>query len=242
MLEILSSIESTVLALGESPWLLLAVLLLAFIDGFFPPVPSESVVIAAAVLAVTGDVSAGYLVLLVLAASVGAFCGDLTAYSIGSRMPVDRLPLLRGRRGRAAVVWAERALATRGSTIILTGRFVPLGRVAVNMTAGALAFPLRRYLPLAGLASVLWALYSAAVGIVAGHVLQDRPLVAITAGIVAGVLTGLLVDWLIRWWSRRRTPPHTAGPSSQRFSTPPDDDGATVAQKGAGSSRTWATP
>lgn len=207
MHEALSVIETAVLALGASPWLLAAVLVLTFVDGFFPPVPSESIVIAAAVLAVTGEVSASYLILLVIAAGIGAFFGDLFAYFIGSRVPVDHLRLLRGPRGRAAVAQARQALTARGSTIILTGRFIPLGRVAVNMTAGAATFPLRRYLPLAGLASVLWAVYSAAMGIGAGHLLQDSPLVAMTAGILAGIVTGLLVDRLIRWWAQFKALP-----------------------------------
>lgn len=60
-------------------------------------------------------------------------------------------------------------------------------------------------MPLAGLASALWAVYSAAMGIGVGHLLQDRPLLAMAVGIIAGVLTGLLVDRLIRWWSQRKT-------------------------------------
>ncbi|WP_150460299.1 DedA family protein [Nesterenkonia ebinurensis] len=206
MHEILSSIESAVVALGPSPWLLLAVLVLSCIDGFFPPVPSESIVIAAAVLAVAGDMSAGYLVLLVLAAAVGAFLGDLIAYSIGSRVPVDRLRMLRGPRGQAVLTHTQRALAERGSTFILTGRFIPVGRVAVNMTAGALAFRLTRFLPLAGLASLLWAVYCAAMGIGAGHLLSESPLLAMALGVLSGVLAGLLLDRLIRWFQQPSQP------------------------------------
>ena len=52
MMEMMAATEEWVIALAGSPWILLAVLALATIDGFFPPVPSESVVIAVAVLAV----------------------------------------------------------------------------------------------------------------------------------------------------------------------------------------------
>lgn len=200
-------------ALGPSPWLLVAVLVLSCIDGFFPPVPSESIVIAAAVLAVAGDVPASYLVLLVLAAAVGAFFGDLIAYSIGSRVPLERLRILRGPRGQAAVAQARKALAERGSTFILTGRFVPVGRVAVNMTAGAVSFQRTRFIPLAALASVLWAVYSAAMGIGAGHLLSERPLLAMVLGICSGVLAGLLIDRLIR---RFHQPAHPPGCSQRR--------------------------
>ena len=40
-----------VLALVGSPWLFLVLYLFVTIDGFFPPIPSESVVIALATLA-----------------------------------------------------------------------------------------------------------------------------------------------------------------------------------------------
>lgn len=203
MHEILSSIESAAVALGPSPWLVVAVLVLSCVDGFFPPVPSESVVIAAAVLAVAGDMPASYLLLLVLAAAVGAFFGDLIAYCIGSRVPVDRLRMLRGPRGRAALSGARSALAAHGGSIILTGRFIPVGRVAVNMTLGAVCFGFTRFMPLACLASVLWAVSSAAMGVGAGHLFRDSPLLAMALGIVAGALIGLILDRLIRTGEKR---------------------------------------
>src|SRR5690606_41677879 len=87
-------------------------LLLATLDGFFPPVPSESVVIAVAVLAMTG--TGPSLWLLILVAALGAFTGDVIAYTIGSKVPVHRMRLFRGSRGQASLAWAGRALASRG--------------------------------------------------------------------------------------------------------------------------------
>lgn len=196
--EILEDIEATVVALGPSPWLMLAVLVFSCIDGFFPPVPSESIVIAAAVLVVTGDLPLGYMMGVILLAAVGAFLGDLIAYAIGSRVPLTRMPMLRGRRGRTTIHRTRRAFNNRGSTLVLTGRFIPVGRVAVNMTAGATGFPLARYVPLAALGSVLWAGFTAATGIGAGQFIQDSPLLAVCVGILAGALAGLFIDWLLR--------------------------------------------
>ena len=66
-----------VVALANAPWVYLALFALATIDGLFPPVPSESVVIALAAL----SVSAGTpnLALILLAAATGAFTGDQIA-------------------------------------------------------------------------------------------------------------------------------------------------------------------
>lgn len=184
--------QDSVLALAGSPWLLLAVWALATIDGVLPPVPSESVVIAVAVLSATGDGPAVHQ--LVLAAALGAFCGDLLAYTIGTRLPLRRLRIFRSSRGRWMLDWAEHALRTRGSSFILSARFVPVGRVAVNMTAGATGFPVRRYVPIAASAGLIWAAYTAALGVGAGSFLVDRPVVAILVGVGIGLLIGAGVD------------------------------------------------
>lgn len=191
---LLGDVETAVLALGASPWLLLAVLVLACLDGFFPPVPSESVVLAVAVLAVAGDVSWLYLVLLAVAAAAGAWCGDLVAHAIGATIPLERLRIFRGRRGRSALATARRALARRGSAYILIARFLPAVRVAVNITAGASGYERTRFLPVAALASLLWAGYYVVLGVTVGHLLRERPLLAVVIGITSGMLVGLLVD------------------------------------------------
>lgn len=195
--EVLAGIESAVVSLGASPWLLLVVLLLCCVDGFFPPVPSESVVIGVAALSVAGEVPVLYLGLLVLVAALGAWWGDLIAYAIGSRVPVGRLRVFRGPRGSAALAKATASLDRRGGTIILSGRFIPVGRIAVNVTAGAVGHPLNRFVPIAAGAGLLWACYVAAMGVGAGHLLRDDPLLSIAVGIVAGVLMGLVIDKLV---------------------------------------------
>ncbi|WP_051297924.1 DedA family protein [Brevibacterium album] len=195
--ELLSHIEGYVVDLGASPWLLLAVAVLSCIDGFFPPVPSESIVIAGASLAVTGDAAWYFLPALALAAAAGAFCGDLIAYRIGARVPVERLPGFRGRRGRIVLERTRLALRRNGTTFVMAGRFIPVGRVAVNLTAGAVGFPFARFRIVAAAASLLWGCLSVALGLAAGHVLGHSPLLAMVVGIVVGALAGFGVDRLI---------------------------------------------
>ncbi len=197
----MAAIEAWVLGMADSPWLLVAVLVLATIDGFFPPVPSESIVIGVAVLAMTGDGPS--LWLLVLVAAVGAFTGDLIAYTIGTKVPIDRLRIFQGKRGKASLAWARRALAQRGTVLILSARFVPIGRVAVNMTAGAVHFPRPRFILIAAIAALVWGGYSTLLGIGAGVFLHDHPLVAIAVGVAGGVVIGFVVDAALQWVHRR---------------------------------------
>jgi membrane-associated protein len=212
-------LEEWVLALAGSPWIFLALYAFATIDGFFPPIPSESVVIALAALAVaTGQPN---LWLVGAVAAAGAFSGDQVAYSIGRHLPVRRLPVLRGPRGQHALDWAEGALAQRGASFIITARYIPIGRVAVNMTAGAVGFSRVRFTGLAAIAAVSWSVYSVLLGIGAGVWLGDNPLLAVAVGVAGGLVLGLVIDWAMTHLLRGRR--GRAVPSAAVGSAPPSD-------------------
>lgn len=191
-------IEAWALALAGSPWVFLVVYLFATIDGFFPPIPSESVIIAFSALAVSSGVP--NLPLLMLVAAAGAFTGDQIAYQIGTKVDVHRVRFLRSATAQRTIDWAERALDRRGASFIIAARYIPVGRVAVNMTAGALGYRRRRFVLLTALAAVTWAVYSTMIGVGAGVWLHDHPVVAVVVGVIGGVLIGLVVDWLLRRW------------------------------------------
>lgn len=182
-------------ALAASPWVLAVVTACVLIDAFFPPIPSESVIIAVAALAASAD--GPNLWLLVLAAAVGAFAGDLLAYTIGARVPLRRLPFLRGRQMQAAFAWADRAFLRRPAPLIIAARYIPVGRVAVNMTAGAARFPLSRFTPLSAIAALTWAAYSTVLGVGAGAWLHGNPVLAVALGVTAGAAVGFGIDWLL---------------------------------------------
>lgn len=192
---------------AASPWSLVILVLFIIIDGVFPPVPSESIVIAMAALSAQGEGQS--LALLVPAAALGAFGGDVLAYLIGTRVDVHRMRIFRGPRGRRTLAWAEQAIAQRGGTFILAARYIPVGRVAVNLSAGALGFGFRRFLGYAALASVMWSVYSVLLGMGAGALLQGRPLLGALVGVVAGVTLGTLIDLVMR---RFFPPPQPAPP------------------------------
>jgi len=195
----MSVLEQWALNLAGSPWVFLAMYLFATIDGFFPPIPSESLVIALASLSASAGTPA--LLPVILVAAAGAFTGDQIAYTIGTRVNVRSLRLLRGAKGQSALDWAERALAERGASFIIAARYIPVGRVAVNMTAGAVHFPRRRFVGLAALAAITWATYSALIGVGAGKLLAGHPVLAIVVGVIGGLVIGVVVDWVLRRWT-----------------------------------------
>jgi len=195
-------LENAALALTATPWVYLLLFAFAVVDGFFPPVPSETVLIALAATSVT--LGTPNLVLVLLAGAAGAFVGDQVAYWIGSRVNVRRVRFLQGRRAQRTLDAAARTLDDRGGAFIIAARYIPVGRVAVNMMAGTVGYPRRRFVPLTAIAAVTWAVYSALIGIGAGAALAANPLLAVVVGVVGGVLLGVLVDRTIHVIVQRR--------------------------------------
>ncbi|WP_173092700.1 DedA family protein [Actinomadura verrucosospora] len=185
----------------SSPWFCLALFAVALLDGFFPVVPSESMVIAGGVYAASGSPD---LALVVVSAAAGAFAGDHVAYLLG-RGPGGRL-LRRARPGtrrHGALVRAADALAERGGLVLVVARYVPGGRTAVTVTMGAVGFPVRRFSLFAGVAAVSWGLYGGLLGYVGGAAFEEDPVKGVAVGLgLALSVTGAVEG--VRWARRRR--------------------------------------
>jgi membrane protein DedA with SNARE-associated domain len=186
-----------------SPWLYLVMFAVAIIDGFFPPVPSETVLVAAAAVAVSSG--GPNLVLLFVAAAAGATIGDNIAYAIGRSVGTNRFEWMRRPRVAASVERATVALRRNAAQLILGARFVPVGRVAVNMSAGALGYPWRRFLPFSAAAGVTWATFSMVIGILAGQWLKEQPLLSALAGVTVAIGIGFIIDRLLAFRRQRVT-------------------------------------
>lgn len=185
-----------------SPWLYLVMFATAVIDGFFPPIPSETVLVAAA--AVAASAGGTDIVLLCAIAAIGAMIGDNIAYAIGHSVGTTRFAWMRRPRIAAAFERAQRTLTSNGAPLILGARYIPVGRVAVNMSAGALGYPWRRFLPLSAVAGASWAIYSAGIGLLAGHWIEDQPLLSVVLGIAFALIIGVIIDRTTVLIRRRR--------------------------------------
>jgi membrane-associated protein len=146
------ALNDLVFALAGSAWVYPVVFALVVIDGFFPPLPSETVVVALGALAVSAG--APHPVWLIAVTTAGAVLGDSTAYLIGRRIGPARFGWQRRPGVAGERAGARAALLARPASLLLTARYIPVGRVAVNMTAGATGFPARRFVPLAVLLGV----------------------------------------------------------------------------------------
>lgn len=177
---------------AEQWWVIPLVSLFCLIDGFFLFLPSETAIVAlSAIAARTGSPN---IWLLIVGASIGAIIGDNIAYWLGRRLGTSRFKWMRKPRGAKAFAWAGRELEKRGAILIFTARYIPVGRIAVNFTAGATHFSWRRFALLDGVAVVTWAGYSVAVGTFAGRWVHDNPLLGVGIAIAFAVLMGFVVD------------------------------------------------
>ncbi len=185
-------LESGILALVESMWIYPSVFAVSLLDAVIPVFPSESVIIGSA--SAWQSIGHPNLFILFVMGAIGAWCGDQTAYFIGTRVDVRNIKVFRRPKVLAALDWAEHALEHRGALYIIAARFIPMGRVAVNLTAGALRYPRRRFMAVDAFATSIWAGWGILIGTVAASLLGDNLLLSIAVGITGGVLLGLAVD------------------------------------------------
>lgn len=181
-------------------WIIPLVSLFCLIDGFFLFLPSETAIVAlASIAARTGEPN---IWLLILGTSMGAIIGDNIAYFMGRKLGVSRFRWMRRPRGAKAFAWAGRELEKRGAILIFTARYIPVGRIAVNFTAGATHFPWRRFAVIDGIAVVTWAGYSVAVGTFAGHWIHHNPLLGVAIAIAFAIVIGFFVDHGMKYLHR----------------------------------------
>ncbi|MCO8276832.1 VTT domain-containing protein [Actinoplanes sp. TRM 88003] len=189
-----------------SPAIYAVIFVLAMLDAVLPAVPSETVVIAAAVFAVSGVPS---LSLIILLAAVGAFVGDHLGYGLGRWW-------LRNGRGGGRLGWAADRMAShlhrRGGALIIAGRFVPGGRTAVVTGAGATGYPLARFSGFAAVAAALWATYSGIIGYLGGAAFESNPAMGLVAGLGVALGVALLGELIRRRPSKRPVAPEPATP------------------------------
>jgi membrane protein DedA with SNARE-associated domain len=219
--------------IGSGPMAYLVVFGVAALDVVFPIIPSEAVVLLAAVLAGTGQLN---VVLVTLAAAVGAFIGDNVAHGIGRTMGRPLMErILKGRMDRLG--WIENQINEHGPTLIITGRFLPGGRSLVAIGTGAIRMSWLVFAAFDAIAVTIWALQIVVPGYIGGAAFRERPWI----GAVVGAIVSLSVIASIegaRWLFRRRRHEVLPPDMEDRVSVFLDDHagGPVTAEEGAAES------
>ena len=174
-------------ALTHSAWLLPLLLVLVALDGPFPVLPSEMLLMSAAAVAFGGHrfgMVGGRFVVSVL----GSVAGDLLVFWLGRTSHRLLARHVDAECGLSA--WVRGHLRSRPGVALVGARFVPGGRLVSTAAGGRCGLALGRFLPWSFASSTIWAVYMLLVGLALGPVTGGSPLLSLAAGAVLAVLTG----------------------------------------------------
>ncbi|MDF2829359.1 MAG: hypothetical protein K0R01_2642 [Mycobacterium sp.] len=178
--------------LVTSPWLYLILISVSLLDSFLPAVPSEPVIVVAGVYAASGETM---LLPVIAATALGAFVGDMVPYGLG-RVMADRVlkRLPPGTKRRKAHDWLGSELETRAAYVIITSRFIPVGRYLVTLTAGITRLAWPTFAGYTAISCVAWSTYTVLAGYVGGTLFRDNTFVGIGVGIGLAILTSVAIE------------------------------------------------
>jgi membrane-associated protein len=168
----------------QSGWLVPALALLVALDGPFPVMPSEPLLMTASAVAI-GAHDVPLALGLLAAAFAGSVAGDHLMFGVGRSSRRLAHPGTGGIAG-----WVRRHITHRPAVAIVGARFVPGGRLISTTAAGRYGLRLRRFSPWSLVSSALWAGYMMGVGLLLGPFTGGDPLRGLVAGIAMAVLSG----------------------------------------------------
>jgi membrane-associated protein len=189
--------------LMSSPLLYPLLAALCSLDGVLPMIPSEAAVLAAGVFAHGGVPS---LLLVVVVTALGVFIGDHLAYGLSRSVLGPRL-INRSRHVSRAVAAAGRHLDRRPALLIVMSRFLPGGRVTMNLACGTARLPLSRFSPASAIAALAWAAYTAGLGFLGGAAFVENPLLGLAVGFGLSLALGGIAELIRRRFTHRRPAP-----------------------------------
>lgn len=169
------------------------------------PLPGETALIAAAILAASGHFS---IAAVIAVAAAGAILGDNAGYWIGRK--AGRRFLMRWERLHGPLQWAERFFARHGGKAVFLARFITGLRVAGAWMAGISHMNWWRFLGWNAAGGIAWAALVGVVAYVFGRAAADA--VGKYGLIGGGILVGLAGLALVgvHLWRRRAGRPEQA--------------------------------
>jgi membrane protein DedA with SNARE-associated domain len=183
------------------------VALLIILENVFPPIPSEIVLPFAGFVAQRGD---GSVVVMIVAATVGAVIGALILYYVAALIGPVRLGVFIAKFGKwfgvkpADLTRAEQWFDRHAVAAVLLGRCVPLIRSVVSVPAGFRRMPLVPFIAYTALGSAVWNTALIGAGAALGNQWENvEPYVAILQWLVLAAIA-LFLTWFIYGKIRRR--------------------------------------
>jgi membrane protein DedA with SNARE-associated domain len=172
------------------------------------PLPGETALIAASVLAARGDFD---IVAVIVVAAAAAIVGDNIGYwigRVGGRKLLKRWSWL-DRHATKVLPWSERFFARHGAKTIFLGRFIAVLRVTAAWLGGISKMTWWRFFFWNAAGGICWAVLVALIAYYAGHAAAeaiDRYGRYAAAGIVVLLIVGFFA---VRFVRRRMLGPET---------------------------------
>lgn len=176
-------------------WILPLLFAFCLIDGIVPVVPSETFLVSLAAVGVSSGTPNLFLVFLLGVG--GAIIGDQITFRIGRSIGYRQYAWMRRGRAKRILDFASRKLETSGALLIFTARYIPLGRVAVNLTAGATGYSYQRFTFFDVIGCITWGAYSVGIGALAGNWLSDNKVLGVVVSMVIAVVLGYVIDRIV---------------------------------------------
>ncbi len=165
-------------------------------------VPGDLVVLLAGASARAPDT----FLLVVVAAALGTYTGELLGYGIGHAVGRRIRTTWLGRRiGQRRWDRAEAYLTGRGARVLVRVRFVSMVHALAPMFVGTVRMPLRRFAGWAALGALVWAITYTSIGAVAGTAYRQHGQAGLL--ISAAVVSTGAVIFFVRSRRARRAPP-----------------------------------
>jgi membrane-associated protein len=194
------------------------------VESMGVPLPGETALFTAAILASKGKLS---IEAVIAVSAAAAILGDNVGYLIG-RKAGRRLLEAPGpfeRHRRAVITYGQPFFDRHGPKAVFLGRFVSGLRITAAWLAGVNRMPWRSFLFYNAAGGIVWA---AAVGLLAysfGHAAEQAIKTAGLAGLIAAVLVALTAWIVVRRRHRLAHPQHVEGAPAAQTQDALDDAG-----------------
>jgi membrane protein DedA with SNARE-associated domain len=196
--QLVGSLEHFIRANGVA-----AVMMIVALEALGLPLPGETLLIFAAVLAGRGDVS---LPALLIFAWVGSVLGDNVGYWIGRKLGRAAVSRYGARIGLTAARFdaVEAMFARYGAATVAFARFINVLRQLNGVVAGTLGMAWWRFLVFNALGAALWVALWVLGAFYLGEHMSTITLLARRGGIVGGVMAAVALLVAVVFFLRRR--------------------------------------
>lgn len=138
----------------------LAISFLIALENIFPPIPSEIILTFSGFMTIHTKLN---IILVIISATIGSVIGAFILYKIGNILNKERLEkLIKSKVGKVLrlkkkdIEKADYWFDTKGSITVFFCRFIPIVRSLISIPAGMSSMPIKKFLVLTALGTLIW--------------------------------------------------------------------------------------